>query len=515
MLAVVFKPTIARPRVRWPALDSRSALFALIVVSTAVRFVWAYWLEASNDEAYNFLYTVHPAWSQFDHPPATMLIERMGLALFGSVSPLALRFGFVLCGAASTVLLALLTTRLFADARAGFFAALALNVTGFFALKAGSFALPDGPLTVFAFATLWALAEAFAQPPRLRPWLVVGACWGCALASKYHAVFLPAGAVAFALTTASARRHLASPGPYLAVALGLLGFLPALLWNAENGWASFAYQGGRAVALGFRPDKLAQYVGEQMAVWFPWMWLALAAVLVRGLRSWRTASDAERHLLAQATVPIAFFLAIAASRGAMAHWGWIGFLPLYPLLGRAASDLSRERPERLRRIAILYSLAAAGLLLAILLYVRSGWFPATPRGPARDFSGWESVGKELRIRGLLDRPNTFLVTDDWHASGHLAFETDGTVPVLCYRSDDARGFAHWSRPEQWIGWDGLYIEKKEGGDPAAQFAPFFRRIDRLPDISMTRGGRAMQAVRVYLCVDQLRPYPFRGHAPSR
>ncbi len=511
MLVVVLKPTIARPRVRWPDLGSRSALFALVVVATAVRFVWAAWLEASNDEAYNFLYTVHPAWSQFDHPPATMLVERFGLALFGTVSPLALRFGFVLLGAASTVLLALFTARLFADARAGFFAALALNVTGFFAVKAGSFALPDGPLTFFAFATLWALAEAFAGPPRLRPWLVVGACWGCALASKYHAVFLPAGAVAFALTTPTARRHLRSPGPYLAVAIGLLGFLPALIWNAGNGWASFAYQGGRAVGLGVRPDKLAQYVGEQMVVWFPWMWLALAAALVRGLRSWRTATDAERHLIAQATVPIAFFLAIAGTRGAMAHWGWIGFLPLFPLVGRAWADASRARPERTRRVAILVSLAAAGLLLAILLYVRSGWFPATPRGPARDFSGWESVGKELRARGLLDRPNTFLFTDDWHASGHLAFESAGHVPVLCYRSDDARGFAHWSRPEQWIGWDGLFIEKKDGADPAAQFAPFFRKIELLATFPMTRGGRPMQAVRVYLCTEQIRPYPFRRH----
>jgi hypothetical protein len=89
------------------------------------------------------------------------------------------------------------------------------------------------------------------------------------------------------------------------------------------------------------------------------------------------------------------------------------------------------------------------------------------------------------------------------------------VPVLCYRSDDARGFAHWSRPEQWIGWDGLFIEKKDGAEPAAQYAPFFRRIEWLASFPMTRGGRPMQTVRVYRCTEQIRPYPFRGHVAAK
>ena len=52
----------------------------------------------------------------------------------------------------------------------------------------------------------------------------------------------------YALLTPGARRVLWSPGPYLAVLIGFAAFTPVILWNAENEWASFLFQGGRAVS---------------------------------------------------------------------------------------------------------------------------------------------------------------------------------------------------------------------------------------------------------------------------
>lgn len=505
MLLVGWRIARPRPLVRVPRPGTSSALFALILATSILRLGWAAGVEASNDEAYTYLYTVYPDWSQFDHPPMTMLVERLGLALFGSVSPLALRIGFVILGAASTWLMAAWTARLFDESRAGFFAALSLNLTGYFALKAGSFALPDGPMTFFALATLWALTEAFAKPPRIRPWLVVGACWGLALASKYHAVFLPAGALAYAALTPTARRHLLSPGPYLAVAVGLLGFLPTLVWNANHEWASFAYQGGRAVAFGFHPEKLANYLAVQAVLWYPWIWIALAFVFVGRLRAWRSLADTECFLLVQSAVPLGFFFAVALVRGAMPHWALIGLLPLYPFLGRAWAMSTMRR----RLIAMVATALIVPLL--ILVNVRSGWVPVLKGDPCREFSGWESVGRELTSRGHMGRPNSFLFTEDWHASGHLAFEAKGRIPVLCYRADDARGFAYWSKPEDWLGRDGLLIDRKDTPGLVEHYAPYFRRVELLTTFPMTRGGRPMLTVRVYLCTEQIKPYPFRGH----
>ena len=71
------------------------------------------------------------------------------------------------------------------------------------------------------------------------------------------------------------------------------------------------------------------------------------------------------------------------------------------------------------------------------------------RDPTLDLYGWDQVAAELKQRGLLDRPGTFLFTSTWYHSGHLAFATRGsTTPVLCYNSWDARSFAFWSRSER-------------------------------------------------------------------
>ena len=45
-----------------------------------------------------------------------------------------------------------------------------------------------------------------------------------------------------------------------------LVFSPVLIWNATHGWASFAFQGDRAVGLRFRPLLPMQTLGRRGAV---------------------------------------------------------------------------------------------------------------------------------------------------------------------------------------------------------------------------------------------------------
>ena len=177
-------------------MNPTHALWILIVGSAVVRLICSACLGLGNDEAYHSLYAAHPALSYFDHPPMMSWIEMMGLALPGAGrSTWALRIGFILLFAGSTAILARLTTRYYGP-RAGFLAAFALNVTGYYGLAASMFALPDGPLLFFWLLTIDRLSAALDDPdPRsLRPWVEVGLAWGGALLSKYHAVFIPMGA---------------------------------------------------------------------------------------------------------------------------------------------------------------------------------------------------------------------------------------------------------------------------------------------------------------------------------
>ena len=100
------------------------------------------------------------ALSYYDHPPMMAWIEMLGLSLPGAgASAWAIRIGFIAMFAGSTYLLARLTARYYGE-RAGFLAALALNLTGYYGLAASTFALPDGPLLFFWLLSLDRMAIA-------------------------------------------------------------------------------------------------------------------------------------------------------------------------------------------------------------------------------------------------------------------------------------------------------------------------------------------------------------------
>lgn len=496
-------------------LTARRALGVLIVVSAGLRLVWAGTLDVGNDEAYHYLYAVHPAWSYFDHPPMTMWLEWPAVALLGpDVSPLALRLSFILLFAGSTWVLFRWTARWYGQ-WAGFYAALALNLTAYYTAAAGAFVLPDGPLLFFSLLTLWALSEALvAQPGKLWPWLLVGLAWAGALLSKYHAVFLPAGALLYVVITPTARRSLLAPGPYLAVAVGALGFLPVLVWNAQNEWASFTFQAERAVGMRFRPASLLKTVGGQAFYLFPWRWVELILVLAAVVKVGRRSAGLDRLLACQAVVPLTFFLAVSCVRDNLPHWSLLGFVPLFPVLGARWAGVADAAPRWMRRrlaVEIVVTLLVAGLGAA---QARLGLIPMS-KDPTFDMSGWPSVAAGLEERGLLDRPNSFLFTDRWYYSGHLAFAVRDRVPVLCYNSADARGFMFWSRPEDWVGMDGYLVTVDGKGDEPLGYEFFFERVELVAEFPMTRDGRAIRTVRVYHCARQRHPFPFIPEKPGK
>lgn len=508
-------------------MTTRRALWGLVAVSTALHLAWAAAIGAGNDEAYHYLFTVHRDWSYFDHPPMLAFVEALGVLLAGgTVSAFSLRLGFVALFAASTWLMARLTER-FYGARAGLFAAFALNVTAYHGLAASTFALPDGPLLFFWLLTLERLAAALDAPrDKAGPWVAVGLAWGGALLSKYHAVFLPMGALLYLVLDRPSRAWLRRPGPYVAAALGLLVFTPVLWWNATHHWASFAFQGRRALGtLQFRPASLGVYLLGQIAYLCPWIWLRLVAILVQRGRHLREDAH-DRFLVCQAVVPVALFTAVATIREVLPHWTLVGFLALFPMLGRHWATLWEQRPAMLNRR--LVAMAAVPIFVGLLAVfeARTGLLQKgrpggigllqPSRDPTVDMVGWDQVADELKRRGLLDKPGTFLFTGMWYQSGHLAFATrDSSTPVLCYSAFDARSFAFWSRPEDWVGADGILVSINDRAFEPFGYAPWFDRIEPLGSLEVKRGGAPIRTVRFFRCVKQSRPFPFDRVKPVR
>lgn len=501
-------------------MTPRRALWMLIAVSSLFRVAWSAGLGPGNDEAYHYLFTVHRDWSYFDHPPMLALVERLGIALAGGhASAFTLRLGFIALFAGSTWLMARLTARLYGP-RAGFLAALALNATAYHSVAVGTFALPDGPLLFFWLLTLDRLVLALDGPGSLRLWIGVGLAWGGAMLSKYHAVFLPVGTILYAILEPTARPWLRRAGPYLAVVIGLIVFSPVVGWNASRNWASFAFQGGRALGeLRFRLETLVPAILGQAAYLFPWIWWSLLLILVRrgrGFFAEGMLAPEERLLLCQAVVPLGVFLAVACTRSVLPHWTLVAFLSLFPMLGK----LWEDRPRSPRRLALVVALPVL-ISFLVLLQTRTGLLQKggegtlgllkVSRDPTLDLYGWDEVGRELERRGLLDRPRTFLFTSAWYYSGHLGFATRGaSMPVLCYNSWDARSFGFWSRPDDWLGQDGILVSLNGHVAEPHCFDRYFTRIEPLGAFDVTRAGAPVRKVQFFHCVRQVSPFPFDG-----
>jgi hypothetical protein len=484
----------------------RVAIGLLLAAALVTKLLWGGAMGATTNEAYYYLYTVHPDWSYFDHPPMTMWVAKLGQVLCdGWVHPFSIRLGFTLLFAASTWIMFRWTARWYGE-WAGVYAALLLNLSGFYAFT-GGLASPDGPLLFFALLTMWALGEAVvANPRRTRPWVWVALAFAGALLSKYHAVFLPAGVALYAVATPGARHLLRRPGPYLAVGIGVLGFLPVVVWNAEHGWASFVFQGSRAVDHKLHLANLAGAVFGPVICLLPWVWGLLVTRLAVRARQFYSATPVDRLSVCLAVVPLAFFTAVGCVRWVMIYWPLIGFLPLFPMAGAKCSEWADASPRRWRWGL---ALAASPLLIgAVLAFAQVEWGFVRMLAPDAftEARGWDSVAAELTDRGLTSDPAAFVFTNDWRASAQLGFALRNRVPVLCY-SRDARGFAFWSDPAEWVGKTGLLVST---GDPANvhEFDPYFEKVEPVAEFPMRCGRTVLKRVRVFRCTNQRAPYPF-------
>ena len=507
-------------------MSPKRALAILIVVSGLLRLVAAGALGLGNDEASHFLYAVHPDLSYYDHPPMLAWVETIGLTLSGAVfSRVALRSGFIALFAASTWLMWRIAGRWYGP-RAGFFAALALNLTGYYGLAASTFALPDGPLLFFWLLTIDRLSVALEQPRRTWPWVWVGLAWGGAMLSKYHAIFLPAGMLLFLIVHRPLRHWLARPGPYLAVGMGLVVFSPVLVWNASHGWASFLFQGGRAVAgLVPRPDYLATAMLAQAGYLFPWIWIPLFSLMVREARNWsHLESEHERLALCLAVAPVLVFTAVACFRPVLPHWGLIGLVSLFPVLGDSWRRARRPQAKADGALALhrgRFPRDAAGTdhsrvphrLLPARWRCAVGAF-RSPDGPDRRSLRLGSGRRPARGTWSPGRRECLPLHPELVPDAQVAHAIHLRLPVLCYNIDDPRGFAFWSKPGQWLGHDGILLIINDDCVPVSFYRRWFQEAVPLGEFTIERGGRPVRRVQAFRLINQLAAFPF-DFSPQR
>jgi 4-amino-4-deoxy-L-arabinose transferase-like glycosyltransferase len=372
----------------------------VVLAAVVVRLVMAGLVPLLPDETYYWEWSRRPAPSYFDHPPAVAAVIAFGTALFGDTR-IGVRFGSVLLGFVGSFAAIAVACRL-GGVRAALLTALAVSVIPM-AAAGLLLATPDAPLlAAFAVGT-WALVRAVEKEPgsmsEIAWWCAAGLALGAALLSKYTAVLLPAGVALGFLLDHRLRRRLLTPGPWIGVGLGLAAFSPVIIWNAQLGWPSFAFQldhglGGAGSDAGFigkglgAANRLLEYLGGQMGLVSPILFVLMGIATVAAVRvGTRGGGDSRRTVLAGiALVVFSTFAMSALRRHVEPNWPAPAYVAGVVLLGAATW---RDRGQRWLKWGL-----GLGAGLVAVIYVQA-LVPALPidarRDPIAQGHGWESL----------------------------------------------------------------------------------------------------------------------------
>lgn len=221
----------------------------------------------------------------------------------------------------------------------------------------------------------WALAGvsfyAALRTGRLIHWALLGAALGLALWAKYFVIMLAAPLVLFLLLDGDARKTLATPGPYLTIAVAVLVTLPHLVWLVANDFLPFGYAAARAAPVRGWLDHLRHplfFAAGQLLWLVPALLIALPLHYPRtGATPPRIERDDRRIVALLAFGPAALLIGGSAvsGRGLVTMWGY----PLWLFLGLwivIAAPAALDR-MRLGRIAVTWGAVTAAYALAFVL----------------------------------------------------------------------------------------------------------------------------------------------------
>ncbi len=487
---------------------------ALIIAFFVLRLALSLTIGLGVDESYSLANAHDLSLSYFDHPPLHLWIAHISEALFGH-GRLA-RLPFVALFAGTTWMMFRFADRLFGPA-AGAWAALTLNLGGFFTFAAGEWILPDGPLMFCLSGAAYSMAVLL-KPDPSRPtnawsdWLKLGLWLGAAGLAKYQAAGFVVGLGLFFATVPNRWKLLRHPAAYVAFFLALIIITPVFIWNAEYGWVSFLFQAQRS-AQGhiWKPLHVASMVSGQILYLLPWIFVPLTWAAINALRSGRAKESRWLCLcLGLPSIVLVTFAPLFGPAG-LPHWGMAGWLMMFPLLGEmlARKAVDHAWPLRWAQVSAALLVAACALLVT---HAATGWLKSLAPAlfvkgdPSVESLDWDDLRTAFQKNGLL-KAASFVVAVRWNEAGKVELALDHTLPVLVF-TQDPRNFAFRNDPAAFVGRDAVIVGKATTVQENIDLLkPYFADLIPIEPVTIERHGRPEIELHLLYARHLLKPYP--------
>ncbi|NNK93156.1 MAG: glycosyltransferase [Desulfobacterales bacterium] len=503
----------------------RIAVVGIIGSAIAIRLLYFGLPELMEQEAYYWNYSQHLDLSYLDHPPMVATIIWLGTLLFGT-NEFGVRIGAFVCWFITVFFIYRLTSRIYPGSAAlGSIALLALLPLYF---GAGLMMTPDAPLLAAWSALLYFLYRTLVEG-EAKAWTGVGLSLGCGLISKYTIILLGPAILSFMLIDRDARRWFIKPGPYVAVVLALVLFLPVLIWNFQHEWASFLFQGGQRVAgkTFFTTHRLIGYI---VVILTPAGVLAVfhllfakgrfAGLINRSLSSFDTPKFKRNYIfmLLMLLWPLTIFTLFSLTREVKLNWTGPLWLAALPFLGYSVMLCRNDSTgSYLKFLQKFWSLTLIVLLVffAVSLHYVTLGLPKVPYPPGPFLIGWDNLAREIEAiveqteEQTGNRP-VVVGMDPYQISSGLAFYrtknglSDDKKNYGRRGIDETLGwhlfgwhslmYRYWSDPKDFTGRDILVVASSR----IRVEAPYYqKRFTKLKPIKLLPAQKDGQAVRPF------------------
>lgn len=467
------------------------------VAFLCLRFVTAFLIELTPQEAYYWSYAMHPALSYFDHPPMVAWVIGAGYFLLGKCE-MGVRIGGLLLTLLSTGLLYALG-KLWFNKKVGLWAALLFQLLPLFFVY-GVLITPDVPLIFFWLLTLYLFSIALHEDQKWA-WYLAGAALGLCMLSKYTGVFLVPSAFLFLILHRHYRPWLLKKEPYLALVIALIVFAPVIFWNIEHSWTSFVFQVSERLSeeTSHPLRRSAEFLLIQLGVTSPLLLvgLLLSAAIPVSLNmkdrrmKWRFCFLFSAPLLV-------FFLFYSTRSLVKANWTVPGYLSLLIAAYPAYRYLRFNSGARMALVARYFLLAwfyTLPIIYIVLVYHLTVTIPNVP--VLHWTTGWRELGRIVGREAIAfeaeGRNKVFILgIDSYHLTAALSFYTDDTHEVFSRNlvGRRAQAFDYWAEKIDPVGLNALAVDLE---DPDLEkLRKYFTRIDEnIRRIPVMKGDRVL------------------------
>lgn len=467
----------------------------LIIGITIARAIIAFFLPIAPQEAYYWNYAMHPALSYFDHPPMAAYLILFFTGILGNNF-----FGVHFAAIAISLILSLVLyyfVRSIFDSRTAFWSVVVGSSTFIFALG-GLIVTPDAPLLLFWMLTMFTLYFA-ARQNVLMLWLLTGIFLGCALESKYTAAFAALGIILFLIASKRRIANFLKPGPYIAAFASLIVFLPIIVWNYHNHWASFGFQSGRraAAVTRLRPDAFLGFLGSQIGVLGIFLLPLFIWVLVKAVRHIK--SDDRMALFFWFAAPSTLFFSLAAWV-VYVKMNWLAppYLSALPVAVYFVLNSKSRFLKAYAKFALAFSISLT-IAAHILIFL-----PGFGFGKGDTIHGWRELAfrvEQTRIEMAGDGAY-FICGYEYKTASELRFYLPGHPETVSDNIVGKNGLQYdfWCDPDTLIGENCIFVYDKRnsyGGD----LNHFFEKIEGPEIVNIQRGGRKITDFYIYKCHD--------------